>query len=568
MNKTININLANTFFHIDEDAYLKLQRYLEAIKRSFTDSQGKSEIIADIEARIAELFSERVQHDRQVITTKEVDEIITIMGQPEDYLVDEEIFEDEPKSRKETHNKSTKQLYRDTDHKYIGGVCAGLSHYVNIDALWTRLLFILIALLSFGTGILIYILLWILVPEASTTAQKIAMTGEPVNISNIEKKIKEGFDEVSEKVKNVDYEKVGQSVKKNSKSFFDSILSVIMFLFKVVAKFIGIIVLILSATVLIGLFIGLFTAGTIDIWGHQPWREFIDVTVSAPVWLISLLGFFAIGVPFFFLFYLGLKILVTNLKSIGSFAKFSLMGVWLLSVIGLIVLGVRTATEYSFEATATESQLIPITSADTLEIKIVEADNLKNRYYRDSDFDIAMDGDTKLIYSEDMRFTIKPSQNNEIHLEIEKHSQGSNYKDAFERAENIQYTFKTENNTLILNNYLTTNYSNKFRDQEVDVTVFVPENMFVKLHHSTKHRISSSIKNNMNYYTNDMANHTWKMDEIGVLNCMDCPVATENKEDKDDESEDEDENDKDEDEIEKTKTEVNQQKETLPKKKN
>ena len=76
MNKTININLANTFFHIDEDAYIKLQRYLDAIKRSFTDSQGKSEIIADIEARIAELFTERLLHERQVITTKEVDEVI------------------------------------------------------------------------------------------------------------------------------------------------------------------------------------------------------------------------------------------------------------------------------------------------------------------------------------------------------------------------------------------------------------------------------------------------------------------------------------------------------------
>ena len=97
MNKTVNINLAGTFFHIDEDAYLKLQRYLEAIKRSFTDSQGRNEIIADIEARIAELFNERVENDKQVVSIKEVEEVITIMGQPEDYMVDEEIFEDEPK---------------------------------------------------------------------------------------------------------------------------------------------------------------------------------------------------------------------------------------------------------------------------------------------------------------------------------------------------------------------------------------------------------------------------------------------------------------------------------------
>ncbi len=100
MNKTVNINLAGIFFHIDEDAYLKLQRYLEAIKRSFTDSQGRSEIISDIEARIAELFAERIQNEKQVVGVKLVDEVITIMGQPEDYLVDDEIFEDEPQQSK------------------------------------------------------------------------------------------------------------------------------------------------------------------------------------------------------------------------------------------------------------------------------------------------------------------------------------------------------------------------------------------------------------------------------------------------------------------------------------
>src|SRR5690606_29469587 len=141
MNKTVNINLAGIFFHIDEDAYIKLQRYLEAIKRSFTDSQGRSEIIADIEARIAELFAERMKHDKQVIGTKEVEEVIAIMGQPEDYLVDDEIFEDQPKQQ--TTRSASKKLFRDTDNSYIGGVASGLSHYLGIDAIWVRLIWLL-----------------------------------------------------------------------------------------------------------------------------------------------------------------------------------------------------------------------------------------------------------------------------------------------------------------------------------------------------------------------------------------------------------------------------------------
>ena len=221
MNKTVNINLAGIFFHIDEDAYLKLQRYLEAIKRSFTDSQGRSEIISDIEARIAELFSERVQNEKQVISTKQVDDVIAIMGQPEDYLVDDEIFEDEPKSTSSSKSTFSKKLFRDTDNSYIGGVASGLGHYLGIDAVWVRLLWVLLALGSGGTFIFIYILFWVLVPEAVTTADKLTMTGEPVNISNIEKKIKDGFESVSETVgdvaKNVS-ESVSGAAKKQKKA--------------------------------------------------------------------------------------------------------------------------------------------------------------------------------------------------------------------------------------------------------------------------------------------------------------------------------------------------------------
>jgi len=164
MNKTVNINLAGIFFHIDEDAYSKLQRYLEAIKRSFTDSQGRSEIIADIEARIAELFTERIKDEKQVISITEVEEVIAVMGQPEDYMVDEEIFEDEPEARPRKKS-SGRRLFRDTENAYIGGVCSGLSHYFDVDSLWIRLGWLLLFFVG-GTGLFIYILLWILMPSA------------------------------------------------------------------------------------------------------------------------------------------------------------------------------------------------------------------------------------------------------------------------------------------------------------------------------------------------------------------------------------------------------------------
>ena len=293
MNKTVNINLAGIFFHIDEDAYLKLQRYLDAIKRSFTDSQGRDEIITDIEARIAELFTENLQNDRQVVSSKLVDQVITIMGQPEDYLVDEEIFEDEPTYQ--YSNRPIKKLFRDTDNSYIGGVSAGLAHYLAIDAVWLRLLWIILAIGSGGSFILIYILFWILVPEAKTTTDKLMMKGEEVNISNIEKKIKKGFENVADSVKNVDYQKYGSKVKSSSKTFFDTLGDIFMVLLTIFAKFIGVILILIGAITIISLVIGLFGFGFTNAI-NLPVFDFIEASAISiiPFWLTALMAFFIV----------------------------------------------------------------------------------------------------------------------------------------------------------------------------------------------------------------------------------------------------------------------------------
>ena len=168
MNKTININLGGIFFHIDELAYKKLRLYLDAIRRSLSDDpQGRDEILNDIEHRIGELLSERVKDERQVVNENDIDEITKIMGKPEDYLVDEEIFEDEPKY----HSRpASKKLFRDGEDKFLGGVSSGIAHYFGVDTLWIRLAWVVLIVAGFGTGIPIYILLWILLPEAKTTA--------------------------------------------------------------------------------------------------------------------------------------------------------------------------------------------------------------------------------------------------------------------------------------------------------------------------------------------------------------------------------------------------------------
>ncbi|MBT7239867.1 MAG: PspC domain-containing protein, partial [Flavobacteriaceae bacterium] len=185
MNKTLTINLANSIFNIDENAYQALQRYLEAVKKYLTGTQGNEEILADVEARISELFSEKLTPEKQVIVLQDVEQIIQVMGQPEDYSIDEDIFDEAPKTKTSTR---VKKLYRDGDQKLMGGVCSGIGHYLSIDPLWIRLLFI-VFLFGGGFSVITYIILWAIVPEATTTAQKLDMQGEAANLSNIEKKI-------------------------------------------------------------------------------------------------------------------------------------------------------------------------------------------------------------------------------------------------------------------------------------------------------------------------------------------------------------------------------------------
>lgn len=524
MNKTVNINLAGIFFHIDETAYAKLQHYLEAIKRSLANTQGQDEIIADIEARIAELFNEKIKLDRQVIGVKEVDEVIAVLGQPEDYMLDEEIFDDEP-----VYNKtkpSGKQLFRDTEHSYIGGVSSGLAHYLGIKPVWVRLLWILLTIMSSGAFILIYIALWIFVPEAKTTADKLSMRGEEVNISNIERKIREGFEDVSGKVKNVDYEKYGNQARSGASNAAKGVGAVIVLLLNIFVKLIGIFILLVAGTTLIGLFIGLFTVGTFGLI-ETPWADYIELAaIGAPLWLISLLTFLAVGIPFFFLFILGLKILVKKLKTIGTRAKLVLLGLWLLSIIGLAVIGIQQATQRAFEGEVIVTEALPVRSGDTLYLEMRYDPQYSSRVTMGS-VSIKYDTqDNKVIYSNDVRLVVKSTKDSVGRMEIIKFADGSDSRDARDRAEQIKYTTSFENGRLYLDSFLTSDSKNNFREQEVRVILYLPvgSTLYAERNISSFHRSSDYYGNILDYNSEE------KYLEIGENSaiCPDCEIEAEN----------------------------------------
>jgi phage shock protein PspC (stress-responsive transcriptional regulator) len=143
---------------------------------------------------MAELFRAKMTGFKQVITIEDVCEAISILGTPEDI---------DDKNGQSSHDRFTSagyhRMYRDHDHRIFGGVCAGMGAYWDIDPLIMRVIFVAL-IFAGGLGILTYFILWVVLPEAKTTAEKIEMKGNPVNIHNIKESVKQEFKNVRKKM--------------------------------------------------------------------------------------------------------------------------------------------------------------------------------------------------------------------------------------------------------------------------------------------------------------------------------------------------------------------------------
>lgn len=345
MKKTININLAGFVFYIDEDAYEELQKYLKNIKTYLGNTEGREEIIHDIESRIAELFSEK---QKQVITLIEVSEVIEVMGQPEDYMSEDET------EQKTSYKSSNKRLYRDPDSTVLGGVCSGIGHYLSIDAIWIRLIFL--AMVWSGVSILFYFILWAIIPKAETTAQKLEMKGKAATFSNIEDYVRKGYENVKDDFKNVDFKGAGEKAKQGASGFFallgelisklfSALGKVLSFIANILGKLLGVIILTTTVALIIALTVSFIIGSFIDInIGNDllsmPGFEFIRPDWGGPfhpIWYhISMMLTF--GIPAFSLLLFALQLLFKNMGRLSGGIKIGLLAVWMISLISFIIL--------------------------------------------------------------------------------------------------------------------------------------------------------------------------------------------------------------------------------------
>ena len=516
MNKTININLSGIIFHLDEDAYNLFKSYLTEVKNALESQEGREEIILDIEARIAELFAVRLEQSRhEVITIDDVNFICDTLGAPNDFREEEE---SNKTHQKET--KSKKRLFRHPDEKVIGGVSSGIGAYFGVSMIWIRVIFLLL-LFTTGIGFLSYVILWAAIPQAKTTAQKLQMKGEPVNLSNIEKSVKEELNGVKER-----FGEFRNDNKGNSKSFvhfLERIANFILQVFERVIKFIfnffNIILIIFASIlgfalfmILFGIIGGAWNVGSlnfISINGNLLGLNVAEAILGKGIDL-TLIRIGALLVLLFPL--LGLITLIA--KALGK----TLTRGKLINVLGGIsffiglafVLYAGGQVANSFKVGATEVRKIKL-SGDVFDIRTDLLEYNKGFLFEIDDQNLRIDN---------VSLQIKKSKDSTASLIMKHKARGKNNSDARQRAQVFDYPFEQNGGYLILSECFSVPKEALYRGQELKLTLHLPVGNEIFLDPSIENLIFD-IENVHNTWDGNMVGHTWRMSQKGLV-CLDC----------------------------------------------
>ena len=514
MNKATNIHLAQTLFSIDEIAYSRLKKYLDQLERLFKNTESAKDILEDIEARIAELFTDLKKDERYVISVEDVEKVIDTLGTPED-LAGEDAEQDSPSP------SQPKKLFRDPDDRFIGGVAGGLSHYVGLDSVWIRLILLILFFSSVGGVVLVYILLWILVPEAKTTAEKLTMKGEPVNVSNIKKKIKEELDQVSEKVKDVDYENMGSQLKKKSKDFSDFLLKVVKGIVKILTLLIGVFILFIAGMVLLGLFISAIIGSVFSAIIPHELIQF-GLSLNLPLFVLGFFALLIVGIPFVFLFMLGLQLLAQNKSIMSRMNKLILLGLWVLALITLLVFGIVETKSFAISAKQNSVEMLDQQTADTLKVYLNNDHKLMETVTVFNHFTLIEDEDeNQYRLDRNVRININQNNANTIELSVEKNARGWQQKQAIQNAKAIEYKYDYFDHQLILDGFWLSPIENKTDPENVHLNLLIPQGQYIYLDQDLGKYMSSQIENDLDFYRKRVAGHLWKM-ENNTLICQDC----------------------------------------------
>jgi len=514
MNKTVNINLAGMVFHINEDAFEILNNYLNTLKNYFKNEESADEILKDIEGRIAELFTERL-NKKEAVSLTDVNEIITIMGEPSQY--DDEIEQEKPQEQQHKEEDLRKgkrrKVFRDEEGRMIGGVCSGMANYFDISVFWSRIIFFFLLFIMGPGAPFIYIMLWIALPSAKTTAEKLEMKGEKVNINNIEKNIKDELNIIENKILDADKKYTKEIFGANSffRKIVDFCIRVITGIFKFAGSCFGIFCILFGGILLFLIFSFAFSGAEILFQNH-PMVEHVCSNFfnnKSATWL-SLF----IGIPIIAIILFGLR-LVNNTKIHMNY-KIGIFVLWIISLFFLLNSAKDISIEFQEEAKNTIIENI-ITESDTLYLSMNDVDRVFDNAFDAKGFKVTPFEDNLMGIG--MQLDVVKSKNDDFNLIKKATARGKNKQIAKEMTEGVGFEFLLEDDNLIFDDFFTIS-TQKWRMQELDLTLEIPVGMVVFLDHSLEDLIYD-IKNQENMWDYDMLGHYWKMEKEG-LSCISC----------------------------------------------
>jgi phage shock protein PspC (stress-responsive transcriptional regulator) len=528
MKKTITSSIGGMVFHVEEDAHLKLSHYLDEIKISLQSSEGRDEIMADIEARVAELLQQRVKDIQQVVTIADVDMVIGVMGSPEAFSTGEE------GAKKQSYTYSTyagntsyKRVFRDTDDKVLFGVCSGIAHHFGIDPLWLRLAFGLSFLLG-GFGFILYILLTIILPKAYTSAEKLEMRGEPVDINNIKRTVEEEMEDLKNRAtnfrrdyRNGRYRNAGGDFGRRTGDFFSSlghgVGGVVGGIIKGVFAFVGFILVFVFSMLLIALVVSLFTdinvvhlSGAHGHWAHYSVHNIftmLAINGAAKTLLLIGTGLF-IGIPLLALI-IRIGKATIGVQSRMHGLRIALFFMWMTGLVLIIVGSVQTFGHFSVTGTARDEVKFS-NPAKTLYISMPNEDYGDVTLSIDSLNFYIMDNNT---FQGNPSICIQQSPDSNFHLEVEKYARGISLQEASESASGIDYSFSQHDSILNLSPTFQLQPGTGWRKQKMELSLMIPANKVVALPVGIDRIMCYNVHKDHRH----LGGHKWMMASSGLI---------------------------------------------------
>lgn len=472
MKKTVTVNLGGFVFHIDEDAYEKLQSYLHAVKKSIGNDESSDEIMNDIESRIAELFSEKANAQYGVVTVSEVNRIIQIMGEPAVYQTEEGAQNESKSAAHETNtDKTHKKLYRDTDNSVLGGVLSGLGHYFGIDPIWLRIIFAVL-FFYFGTGILLYIILWVIMPAAKTTAEKLEMRQEPVNVQTIINTAEEGF----------------ENVKRQGRKYAPAVNTL-------ARRLLGAIFMIIGC---VGLLAALLTPLAVSQINYITLNNYQVAEIlygQFPKWSILLSLFFIVFIPACSFILFSIKLLYKNVIN-TKWLSFVFSIIWFLSLGYFVFAMIKTnhdddqlldqifKNNYTIETTITG---ISLNNSEVLKVDFINDPRLN---YINKTIESNAD---KYKANRNVKLYLVESHSDSLYYEVETYHFSNaeaeiNFRGKSKTVEltqvphTLDYFNEVTNNQLVLSNsFLETSVDDDIIENKVRIKLYVPANKKIEI---------------------------------------------------------------------------------------